>query len=91
VLRRADVIVATLVQQAKQDEQGDLLEPITKGLLQWQEIGELGPLVAGKITGRTDPKEITLFKQNSDQGVGFMALGKLAYDKARVAGIGTEI
>lgn len=91
VLRRADLIVATLVQQAKQDEQGDLLEPITKGILQWQEIRELGPLVAGKIPGRTDPKEITLFKQNSDQGVGFMALGKLAHDKARAAGIGTEI
>jgi hypothetical protein len=32
-----------------------------------------------------------VFKQNSDQGVGFMALAKLAYDKARAAGIGLEI
>jgi len=91
VLRRADVIVATLVEQAQQDEQGDLLEPVTKGLLQWQEIRSLGQLVAGKVPGRTDPKEITLFKQNSDQGVGFMALGRLVYDKARAAGLGTEI
>jgi len=91
VLRRADVIVATLVEQAQQDEQGDLLEPVTKGLLQWQEIRGLGQLVAGKVPGRTDPKEITLFKQNSDQGVGFMALGRLVYDKARAAGLGTEI
>lgn len=91
VLRRADVVVATLVQQARQDEQGDLLEPITKGLLRWEEIGELGQLVAGKIRGRTDPKQITLFKQNSDQGVGFMALARLVYDRARAAGIGVEM
>ena len=35
--------------------------------------------------------EITVFKQNSDQGVGFMALAKLAHDKARAAGVGIEI
>ncbi len=29
--------------------------------------------------------------QNSDQGVGFLALGNLVYDKARAAGIGSEI
>ena len=38
-----------------------------------------------------EAREITLFKQNSDQGVGFMALAKLAHDKARAKGIGVEI
>jgi hypothetical protein len=38
------------------------------------------------ITGR-----LTVFKQNSDQGVGFMALAKLAHNKARAAGIGMEM
>jgi len=33
---------------------------------------------------------VTVFKQNSNQGVGFMALAKLAHDKAR-AGVGVEI
>jgi hypothetical protein len=32
-----------------------------------------------------------VFEQNSDQGVGFMALAKLAYDKARAPGLGLEI
>lgn len=91
VLRRADVLVATLIQQARQDEQGDLLEPITKGILRWESIRELGQLVAGKVPGRTDSQQITLFKQNSDQGVGFMALARLVYDKARAAGVGIEI
>jgi ornithine cyclodeaminase/alanine dehydrogenase-like protein (mu-crystallin family) len=51
----------------------------------------LSSLVARKIAGRTGAKQITLFKQNSDQGVGFMAIARLAHDKARAAGIGIEI
>lgn len=91
VLRRADVVVVTLLQQAIQDQQGDIVEPVNKGLLRWEEIKELGQLVAGKVKGRTQEHEITVFKQNSDQGVGYMALAKLAYDKARQAGMGIEI
>ena len=34
---------------------------------------------------------ITVFKQNSDQSVGFMALANLAHDKARASGRGVEI
>ncbi|TAJ98648.1 ornithine cyclodeaminase family protein [bacterium] len=91
VLARADVIVTTLKQQAIQDEQGDLVEPIKRGYLRWEDIKELGDLVAGKVSGRTRPSEITLFKQNSDQGVGFMALARLAHDKAQEFGLGIEI
>lgn len=91
VIARADRVIATLKEQAIQDEQGDLFEPVTRGIIAWDDIDDLGALVAGKVAGRTAPDQITVFKQNSDQGVGFMALAKLAYDKAREAGIGIEI
>ncbi len=91
VLRRADVIVATLRQQAIYDEQGDFVEPIASGVIRWEEVVDLSTLLAGGAAGRTCAKQITLFKQNSDQGVGFMALARLAHDKARAAGIGREI
>jgi alanine dehydrogenase len=91
VLGKADVIIATLQQQGIQDEQGDFIEPIKNGVIQWDDIKGLAQLVTGKVTGRTDENQITLFKQNSDQGVGFMALARLAHDKARDAGIGMEI
>jgi len=91
VLKRADVVVATLRQQGIYDEQGDLAEPIGKGLLHWEEIKDLSALIAGQESGRTTQDQITLFKQNSDQGVGFMALARLVHDKARAAGIGMEI
>jgi ornithine cyclodeaminase/alanine dehydrogenase-like protein (mu-crystallin family) len=91
VLTRADIIIATLRQQGIHDEQGDFVGPIGKGLLQWDDIKDLSSLLARNATGRTSPKQITLFKQNSDQGVGFMALARLAHDKARRASIGIEI
>ena len=91
VIARADRVIATSKDQAIQDEQGDLFEPVGNGIISWDEISDLGELVAGKVTGRKDDNEITVFKQNSDQGVGFMALAALAYDKATAAGIGIEI
>jgi len=91
VIRRADRIVATLKEQAIMDEQADLFEPVSEGITSWGRIADLGELVAGKTHGRRGPREITIFKQNSDQGVGFMALANLAHDKAAAAGIGLNI
>src|SRR5262245_19747283 len=91
VIARADRVIATLKQQAIMDEQADLFEPVEKGIVSWQQIGDLGELVTGKVPGRLAAEGITVFKQNSDQGVGFMALAKLAYDKAVTAGIGTRL
>jgi ornithine cyclodeaminase/alanine dehydrogenase-like protein (mu-crystallin family) len=91
VIARADRVVATLKDQAIMDEQGDLFEPVEQGIISWDGIAELGALVCGTAHGRRNEKDITVFKQNSDQGVGFMALAKLAHDKARAAGLGLEI
>lgn len=91
VFKRADVIVATLRQQAIYDEQGDFVEPIGNGIIRWEDVTDLSALLAGDAPGRTSEKQITLFKQNSDQGIGFMALARRAHDKARAAGIGVEI
>jgi alanine dehydrogenase len=91
VIARADIIVATLKEQAIIDEQGDLFEPVMKGIATWDSIADLGELSVGKAHGRRRDDEITVFKQNSDQGVGFMALAKLAHDKARAHGVGMEI
>src|SRR4051812_17529757 len=91
VIARADCVVATLKEQAIMDEQADLFEPVANGITSWDKIADLGELVVGKAPGRRSPEEITVFKQNSDQGVGFMALAKLAHDKVKAAGVGIEI
>ena len=91
VIARADRVIATLKEQAIMDEQADLFEPVERGIISWERISDLGELVAGKVAGRRTAEDITVFKQNSDQGVGFMALAKLAHEKARAHGLGVEI
>jgi alanine dehydrogenase len=91
VIARAGRVVATLKEQAFVDEQADLFDPVRNGVTSRDKIADLGELVAGKVPGRQSPEEITVFKQNSDQGVGFMALAKLAHDKERAAGLGMDM
>ena len=90
VIARADCVVATLKEQAIMDEQADLCEPVARGISRGTRSPISETLVGGRAKGRRTPADITVFKQNADQGVGFMALAKLAHQKARDAGVGVE-
>ncbi len=90
-LQRADVICAVLKEQAIKDGQGDLSEPIENGLIDWSDIANLDEILSGSKAGRTNAQQITVFKQNSDQGVGFMALARLAYERAKAHGLGVRM
>ncbi len=87
VVRRSDRIVVDDLEQAK-IEAGDLLGPIDEGLLDWERVVELGQLVTGEVVGRTSAAQITLFES---QGIALedVATMKLAFDRARAAGIGS--
>ncbi len=91
VVRRADMILVNIREQSIAEEHGDLCEPIARGITTWDNIDELGELLTGKTVGRTSRDQITLFKQNSDQGVGFMGLAGLACDIAEKNNIGIEV
>ena len=91
VVRRADMILVNIREQSIVEEHGDLCEPIEQGITSWDDIVELGEVLTGKAQGRVSEEQITLFKQNSDQGVGFMGLAALACDIAEANGIGIEI
>jgi ornithine cyclodeaminase len=88
---RADVIVANLRESVLTEEQGDLFEPIEKGLIAADSIRELGEVAAGLKPGRTRGEEITYHKNNNGTGVSEMALAMLAYRRARDTGRGLEI
>jgi len=88
---RADVIVANLRDSVVTEEQGDLFEPMEKGLLKLEDIHELGELATGDYAGRTDASQITYHKNNNGTGVSEMALAMLAYRLAKEAGRGLEI
>lgn len=89
-VKRSSVVVASSREQAIQDEQGDLYEPVERGILTWDRVGNLSELVAGRIPGRTGPREITLFKNNAGQGVADIAIASRIFTLARAAGIGIE-
>jgi alanine dehydrogenase len=48
-------------------------------------------LVAGRVAGRTDDGQITLYRAGGLQGLQFTAAGYAAYAKARELGVGREV
>ncbi|HWP56983.1 MAG TPA: ornithine cyclodeaminase family protein [Candidatus Acidoferrales bacterium] len=87
-LLRSEIIAIASIQQAVQDEQGDIFDPVERGILRWDRLVELGALLAGKASGRTRPDQITLFKNNAGQGVADVALGAAVLKKATEKGLG---
>jgi ornithine cyclodeaminase/alanine dehydrogenase-like protein (mu-crystallin family) len=72
-------------------EAGDLIQPINAGLFDESHIyGELGELVAGKISGRQSQDEITYFKSVGVAVQDAMA-AQVALINARKMNIGTEV
>ena len=85
----ARLIVVDSKEQA-QIECGDLIAPISRGLLSWDRVHELGEVVAGKIPGRERPGDITLFES---QGLALedMAVAAVVYRKALREKVGREL
>lgn len=90
-LKRSDVIGIASVQQAIQDQQGDIFDPVEKGIIRWEQLIEIGQILAGKKEGRMRPEQITLFKNNAGQGVADVALGALVLRKALEKGIAQRL
>ncbi|MBI4412949.1 MAG: ornithine cyclodeaminase family protein, partial [candidate division NC10 bacterium] len=85
----ARLIVVDSKEQA-QIECGDLIAPMSRGLLSWDQVHELGEVVAGKIPGRERPGDITLFES---QGLALedMAVAAVVYRKAVREQVGREL
>ena len=60
---RADIVFVDSIEQSKM-EAGDLIQAFGEDQSRWNHVRELSGLVAGKIAGRSNPNEITLFKSN---------------------------
>ncbi len=89
MISRCACIVSDSVEQAKM-EAGDLIIPVSRGLLRWEQVHELGEVAAGKVRGRSRPEDITLFK-SLGIAVEDVAVGSFVYERARKEGIGKEI
>ena len=67
-----------------------LLQLIDQGKLTWDQIHELGDLVAGRVPGRADLKEITAFRE-SQGGFGDVGFAAWVYEEALRKGLGREV
>jgi len=89
LLERAGVIVVDSLEQSKM-ESGDLL--LAWKSEQWldQRLVELKDVATGKVPGRQDPNQITLFKSNG-LALEDVATGGYIYERGLEAGIGRSM
>lgn len=80
---RADVIVCNLRETIKVEEPGDLFDPLEGGLINFEDIYELGELGTDKCSGRTDECQITYHKNTNGNGVADLGISMLAYRLAK--------
>jgi ornithine cyclodeaminase len=88
-VRRSALIVVDSKEQAR-IECGDLLGPLERGLIHWEQIHELGDVVAAYIPGRRQASDITLFESHG-LAIWDLAVGMAVYDAAKAKGIGREM
>jgi alanine dehydrogenase len=88
-VQRADVIAADSVEQSKM-EAGDLIQAFGSDLKRWDEVREISGIVAGKIPGRTNRDQITLFKSNGIAIEDVVVAGRI-YALARERRMGREV
>lgn len=89
VIRRCALVTVDSVEQAKL-ESGDLVRPIEEGLLKWEQVREMGEVVAGKARGRRADDEITLFK-SLGLAIEDIAAGAIVYERARKENVGGQL
>ena len=79
------------IQQAIQDEQADIYDPVDRGVIRWEQLIEIGEILAGNKEGRTKPEQITFYKNNAGQGVADVALGAAVLEKIKAKNTGQKL
>ena len=90
-LKRCSFIVALSKEQAIDSQQGDIYWPVQNGVITWEKVVDIADVLTGRAKGRTDDRQIILYKNQGGQGIVDIALAKRCYDLARETGKGTEL
>ena len=90
-MRRADVIGVNSRETLRVDQPGDFMERLENGVISWDKIVEVGEVLNGARPGRTDPVQVTLFKNTGGVGISDVAIGGRLYQLARERGLGMDL
>ena len=60
-------------------------------MIQWEQLIEIGEILAGDNDGRTKAEQITFYKNNAGQGVADVALGALVLEKIKAKNTGQKL
>ncbi|MCU0799309.1 MAG: ornithine cyclodeaminase family protein [Candidatus Thermoplasmatota archaeon] len=89
IIKRSLIIADS--REACLNEAGDIMIPIQEGAITKEHIhADLGEIVTKKAKGRTDGRQITLFKSNG-LAIQDAAAAKLVFTRAKEKGIGKEV
>jgi len=88
-VQRASVIAADSREQSRL-EAGDLIQALGKDPERWAAVHELAEIVAGSAPGRTDDRQITLFKSNGI-AIEDVAVAARVYELAKQRGLGRRL
>ncbi len=88
-IARADIIAVDDLVQAK-SEAAELIFAHERRRLSWESVVPLSSIVGGRVIGRENPEQVTVFK-SLGIAIEDIAVAALVYEKAMAQGIGREI
>jgi len=86
---RCDVIASDCVEQAK-IEAGDLIQAFGADTSRWKGVVEMSDIIGGKVPGRTNQNQITLFKSAGIAIEDVVSAGRI-YEIAKERGMGRDV
>jgi ornithine cyclodeaminase/alanine dehydrogenase-like protein (mu-crystallin family) len=88
---RADRIVVLSREQVHHDRQFDILGPVERGRLAWDDIVELGDLLLDDAPARASRDDVTIFANNTGMGIQFAAVCARALKLAEERELGHDV
>ena len=89
VVERAAFVCCDSREQAE-GESGDLIGPVARGILGWEDVHQLQAVVAGELGGRSGDADVVIFKSNGIAAWDLAAAARVV-ELARAAGQGREL
>jgi ornithine cyclodeaminase len=88
---RAARIVVLSREQVHHDKQIDILGPVEKGRIAWDDINDIGQILTDPAPARKHPDDITVFANNTGMGIQFAAVGSKIFELAEQRDLGHVI